>query len=265
MIGQMFGTTIEEALDERYGKGDGEAFAALEQMGRETAVNMLPLFGVIPMSLLANKDFSDMGQLRPITSEYDLDLEKKYQGRDRASLPARVISDATRNILTPAQVDYIVRTTSTTLGADFVQGVTAVHEYNAYGFVPAKYEIPVIRQFYQNLESRPQAVDRFYKYLEDIEPVAKTAAYLSQPGNLIKDPTAYSKYQQDNAAKLAIVDTFTEARKDINEYRRALIDLDKMKSLVTQSSYKAMQNSYLRLIEERAKSANMIAEAILPK
>jgi hypothetical protein len=265
LIGHMFGTVIEEALDDKFTNGQVEPqyMEALGSMFRDASVNMLPLFGVIPASLLSDKDFGQLGDMRPITYEAEKDLEKKYQGRDRASLPARVISDVTRNILSPAQTQYLINTVSTTIGADFVQGVTAAHEYAAYGFVPTKYEMPVIRAFYQNLNSRPEEVYKFYNYVEEIEPVANTVKYLSQPGNLIKDKRALVNYYQENFAKITLVDTFTEARKDINNYRRAVIDLDKMKSLVSQSAYESMKQTYLRMIEERAKSANLIAAQIL--
>lgn len=261
VIGQLFGTAMEEALDKAYGQ-DPQVAETLSQVYRDAAANMLPLFGVIPLSLLADKDFSDLGEMRPITTESDQGLDPKYQGRDRASLPARIISDVSRNILSPAQTDYIIRTVSTTVGMDFAQGITAAHEYQAYGFVPAKYELPIVRGFFQNPRSQGQEVYQFYKYMEDIEPAALTSKHLSEPGNLVKNSQAYINYYKENAAKINLIDTFTEARKDIGEYRRALEDMDKMKAIVSQSTIESVKKQYLMLIEERARSANLVAKAM---
>ena len=261
IIGQIFGTAVEEMLDKMNGV-DPQMEEVMHQTYNDAASNMLPLFGVIPLSLLADKDFSDLGEMRTVTSPSDKGLEKKYQGRDRASLPARIISDVTANILSPAQTDYIIRTVSTTVGMDFAQAITAAHEYYAYGFLPAAHEMPIVRGAFQNPNSQGQEVYKFYKYMEDIEPAALTAKHLSEPGNLVKNPQAYINYYKENVAQINLIDTFTEARKDIGEYRRAIEDMDKMKSIVSQATIESVKKQYLKQMEDRARSANLAAKAM---
>ncbi len=257
VIGQMFGTAIEEALDE-----DPQAGEILEQLYRDTAVNMLPLFGVIPASLWGNKD---MNTGIPINPEYQEGMEREFIGRDKASQPARVVSDLMFNVLTPAQTDYVAKAVSATIGADFLQGVTAAHEYVARGHPPAAEEWPIIRTVFQNPKSQSKELYEFYKNMEEIETVAKTMSYLGSPAQLAENGQRYVDYVMENKEKSVLIDTFMAERKQISEYRRAIEDLKKMQPLASKESLQQMNAEFRMLMELAAQRANTIHKAVMAR
>lgn len=261
ILGQIFGTAVEEALDQADGK-DPQTRELLRAVYKDAAVNMLPLFGTIPLSIISGKDFSDLGDMRDITPRGDQDLERKYQGRDRASLPARIISDVTFNAVTPAQTDYLINQISTTVGADFVQGATLVQDYVAHNYVPAKYELPIIRSVYANKRGQGENVYTFYQNLDEVEKRVNTLNHLQQPGELVRNPQAYINYYNENLRYIIMADTYSSARTDIANYRRLLEDLKKMKHLVSQKTLDSTEQMYLKLIDERARAANMMFGAM---
>ena len=261
ILGQVFGTAVEEAFDQAHGK-DPQVKELMRAVYKDASVNMLPLFGTIPLSIIADKDFSELGDMRPITPQGDVNLERKFQGRDRASLPARIISDVTANVVTPAQTSYLINQVSTTLGADFAQGATLVQDYIQNKYVPAKYELPIIRSVYANKRGQGEEVYKFYNTLEEIEKRVNTANYLMQPGELAKNPQAYAEYYRENIKYILLSDTYSAARTDISNYRRVLEDLKKMKHLVPQSTLDRVEMQYLNMIEQRASAANMAGQMI---
>lgn len=256
VVGQIFGSTIEDALD----KDPIQAKEILGQVYQDVALDMVPLMGTIPAALWADKQW---GTDAPITPESQKNLEPSLQGRDAAAMPWRIISDVTHNVLNPAQVDYVARTVGTTLGLDAVKAVTNAHDYVERGYVPAADEMPLIGQLFSKSSAQHEAVYRFYNRLDEVERVQQTIAYMSRPGNFHNDPQALQKYIQSHQLEIALGDTFTHARQKIAELRRATDDLKKMQTgIVSDDRIRETEKRFRDAIEQQAKLAMQVADKL---
>jgi hypothetical protein len=228
--GQVFGTSLETALDQHYAMDPGGGHEVVQAILRDAAFNILPQAGVVPIGLASNYD---LGLGRPIIPVGDDQLALQYQGADKASWVARAISskiapavegtksDMLKNAVTPAGLDYLINGIGGMLGQDAVQSISAAVESNQLGYVPAKEELPLVRRVlagYPSMNTR--AVERFYDNSSQVETAAATMAHL-----LREHPEDAMGYYERNDKLIALAPVYTKQRQTIANLRRAIIDV----------------------------------------
>jgi GGDEF domain-containing protein len=268
MDGQLFGTSMEAALDDMLMKDPASIETASKSIMREFSVNLLPTMGVLYYGLQTN---TNMAFGNPIVPEGDQELAREHQGEGRASWASRVVSKALtpivsekapeilKNATTPAGLDYIVSNVGGMLGQDGMLAVTQAVESQTKGYVPAKEEWPIVSRVFANYPSSNVApLRRFYQRADRVQEVASTIAHLTK-----EDPERLLPYMTSNQTEYMLVGMFEKARQDIANYRRAAEDIKKAPAgLMTSEDRRLYQRQYMTLMIETARQVNAYAEAI---
>ncbi len=270
VIGQVFGTSVENWADNAR-QADPEALDRfLETFTNDISVNMLPQIGVVPYSLYANKA---LGLGFPITPRKDENLNPIFQGYDNASLPARVVSeklkplsaatdsDMLRRAMSPAGIDYVTGQLTGMLGQDAVRLVGSAMEYANSGFLPPKDELPLIGRLVVRYPSmNVREVQTFYQRDAKVMETARTIDWYEK-----RDPSALGDYIEANMHSVMMIPEHQKARQKVADLRRAIDDLRSMPSGTTSRAYQRnLEADFVKLIEQQLKITNTIYEATLP-
>lgn len=265
--GHVWGTSMEATLDNMKGQDPQAAGAVASSLLRDAAFNILPTVGEIPYSLQANQDLSWGGHIIPLADDQ---LALEHQGEDRASWISREVSkkiaplaqgsesQMLRNAVTPAGLDYIIRNVGGMLGQDAVLAVSQAMEAQAKGYVPAKEELPIIKNVvvdYPNTKTRD--IEQFYGRLGSVQTVGATIDHLAK-----EDPEKLARYMQDNQADYMLVGAFTQARQTLANFRRAIVDIKNMDADVSSSDKREIIKVYISLMQQTAATAMMQAREI---
>jgi hypothetical protein len=276
VIGQIFGTTVENILDQLQAE-DPEALGRwLEGMSNDVSVNMLPQIGVVPYSLWAGKS---LGLNAPLTPRGDEAMSPALQGYDKASLPARVVADAlaplssrvggdgvigtaARRGMSPAGADYVVGQLAGMLGQDGVRLIGAAMEYGNSGFLPPKEELPIIGRLVQAYPSmNVREVQTFYTRDAKVMQVAADLRWITK-----NKPDLIADFVEDNITQIQMAPVHSSAREDIANLRRAIDDLRRMPDKTTSKQYqKSVEAHFIKMIEERLRVANLITDGMRPR
>ena len=278
VIGQVFGTTVENWADAQH-QADPEAFARwMEGLTNDVSVNMLPQIGVVPYSLWAGKS---LGLNAPLTPMRDADLSPELQGFDKASLPARVIADklapisgsgalagddilatSLRRGMSPAGVDYVIGQLTGMLGQDAVRAVGAAMEYNQSGFLPPKEELPLIGRLVQAYPTmNVREVQAFYRRDDKVRNVSADLKWVTE-----NKPELIADFLEENMPYVRMATVHQQTRQDVANLRRAIDDLKRMPAGYASRKYrKSLEQSFIKLIEERMRVANTVSESMLPQ
>ena len=266
--GQIWGTSAETALDNYKGTDPVAASALAKSLLRDAAFNILPTVGQIPYSLQANQDLSWGGHIIPLADDQ---LALEHQGEDRASWISREISKKIaplaqgsesamlRNSVTPAGLDYIIRSVGGMLGQDAVLAISQAMEAQEKGYVPAKEELPMIRNVvvdYPNTRTRD--IEQFYDRLRSVQTVGATINHLAR-----EDPEKLADYMENNQADYMLVKAFGQTRQTIANFRRAIVDIRRMDGdEISSTDKREIAKTYVELINQAAATAMLQAKEI---
>lgn len=266
--GQVWGTSMEATLDNLKGTDPQSASAVASSLLRDAAFNILPTVGQIPYSLQANQDLSWGGTIIPLADDQ---LALEHQGEDRASWISREISKKVgplaqgsdnqmlRNAVTPAGLDFIIRSVGGMLGQDAVTAISQAMEAQTKGYVPAKEELPLIKNVVVDYPStKTRDIEQFYDRLGSVQTVGKTMSHLA-----VEDPEKLIGYMENNQADYMLVGAFGQARQTIANFRRAIVDVRRMDSSeIDPASRREIIKTYIQLMQQTAATAMMQAKEI---
>lgn len=278
VIGQIFGTMIENTLDDMYAKDAQGVDNWLSGMSDDVAFNMIPQFGVVPITLLSGKT---LGLGTDLVPTRDQKLEPQFWGQDKASLPARLISDkigapilrkidtafgsvpaSLERMISPAGLDLLVRTVGGMWGEDGMKAVTYAVDWAKDDLPPPMSEFPLISRIVVNQHSGNLGTIRmFYQMAERIDRAAATTSFYAQT-----DPTKLTSYLGEKMPYLILADAYKQPRKNIANYWRAMNDIQHMPDDVVSASQKRMlADQYIKMIDLEARAANTVAKSLLAR
>lgn len=265
--GVLFAATTDAAVDKWVGQ-DPVSFATWARaMESQTWINVVPTAGVILAGMLTGEDVSQgPGLGRSIVSERDKRLAPSEQGRLTASIPARVVGGTLGKLpgpfgsmFSPPMIDFVMRSVGGMAADDVLKSMTAVGEYIDSGYVPAKYEWPVVRQFFTHSPStNTKSVEEFYRLADKAEGV-----YLAWRARSKNDPPGAFKYMQDNLDLIKIAPMLMKARSDIASLRSASVDMREMtEDYTTPARRRELQDFFAERITSHARMVVSITDHI---
>jgi hypothetical protein len=266
--GQIFGSTMEAALDKMYGDDPATVHMAASKIAQDISTNILPTMGVLFLGLQTGKDLGTGGNLTP---QGDENLSLEHQGEDKASYLSRAISsriapvipdgapEALKNSVTPAGLDYITRTVGGMLGQDAMTAVTQVMEAETKGYIPAKDELPIISKVFASYPStNVEPIRNFYERAAKVQEISTTMHHL-----ILEDPGRLAPYMASNQKDYILVGLFDKSRQDIVNYRRAIQNIKDMPAGSLSSEDRHLYiKQYMTLMIETARRANTFAKEI---
>jgi hypothetical protein len=268
VIGQLFGTTTENVLDKMWGDNPDGVTSWLGGMANDAALNLVPLIGVVPMAIAANRNPVAGGALVP---QGQAALEPTLWGYDNGSWPARVVGDnlqqklagkfmpdAIERALSPAAFDLTVRTLGGMWGEDALRAASYAHEWVKHNQVPPNSELPLVGRFFAKENTASLAsIREFYRYVDQVDRAANTVARFTE-----SDPEKLGTYIPKVLPQLSIAPVFSEARGNITQLWKAVNDVRGMPDdMITPQTKRMLEATYIKQIQSHAHMANVIARA----
>ena len=264
--GQIFGTSVESALDHQKGNDPINMAEFSKAVGQQAAFNLLPTVGVIPLSLQANQDMSSGWAIEP---QGDQNLPTEMRGADKATWMSRTLSHAIapkfeglnipmlQHSLSPAGMDFLFNAVGGMLGQDAVKSVSQAMEYQETGYIPSKEEYPIMKQvFVQNPLRSTKEIERFYQGAGPVEQVGAAISHMMK-----EDPESLLPYMERHQKEYALVGMYAQARTQMAGFRRAINDLRNVHTDVISSQQRRETIAeYLDMMNERAKMVNEMAK-----
>jgi hypothetical protein len=274
VIGQLFGTTVEAALDQMYGQDPITTEQLVGGIANDAALNMIPAFGIVPVGLWSNKH---PGLNADIVPQRELGIDPTQMGRADASMPARIISDnispmaenfrqqmnidaegfigsILRRGASPAGIEFITRTVGGMLGADGLATLDAWYQYEDRGHTPVKEELPFVGRFTQHYPTgNVRSVRDYYRELEKVDEVSKTISYLT-----VNDPAKIGPYLIENMDTFQRGQIYLESRGELAKLWRAQADIQALyeQKLMTRAQYIELRDLFMNQIIAVTSSVN---------
>jgi hypothetical protein len=241
VIGQLFGTTMEAVLDQM---NDADPVTIEQVLGgivNDAAVNMIPAFGVVPLSLWSNKQIGLNSQIVP---NREMGIDPRMMGRSDATMPARIISDniapgmeaarmaagidgegmigsMMRRGVSPAGIDFIARNVAGMLGQDGMAVLDAWYQYEDRQHAPVREELPFVGRFMAHYPSaNTRYVREYYDKLDEVDQISRTVDYLTR-----NDPGKLGIYINENKNDIINGQRFLESRDEMAKLWRAIADV----------------------------------------
>jgi len=268
MDGQIFGSTMEAALDKMYQDDPSSVDRAVTAISKDMAMNILPTMGVMYYGLQTN---TNLGTGSPIVPEGDKDLAVEHQGEDKASWLARRISgrvapilpdgaaDILNNTATPAGLDFVMQSVGGMLGQDGLTALTQAVDAEQKGYVPAKEEYPIVSKIFASYPAANVGPVRdFYRRADGVQTVSATMHHLVK-----EDPARLAPYMAANRSQYVLVGLFAKSRQDIANYRRAIQDIKEAPAgTISSEDRRLYMRQYMTLMIETARQANTFAKEV---
>ena len=270
VLGQLFGTTIENTLDQMY-HGDPMTIGTwLDGLANDAALNVVPQVGVVPYSLWSNKQ---IGLGTPIVPESQDQLNPTLQGFNNASNPARIVADALepvseplqpgsalRRAMSPAGLDFIIGNVAGMAGQDALRLIDAGISYREKNLIPSAEEMPIVsRAFARYPSMNTHSVREFYRVAPYVEEVATTIDRYAR-----NDPTKLPAYIERHKGTLSLTKLYQKTRDNISSYRRAIEDARwlMLGGQLSQDDFRRVEDQFLRQIIFQTDIANRITDSI---
>jgi len=231
--GQVFATGVEVAIDAWKEKNPSEFWEWKKAVQNDAMVNLLPVMGVVPYSLVSN---TDLGTGDSITPEGKERVDPEMQARANTSKVARVVghalgrvstnieSDTWRRVMSPAGLDFLAKNLGGTLTTEFLHAVTVAADWNAKGFLAPAEELPIIRGALVNYPTASvRSIEEFYNSASVIERKAKTFEALSE-----SDPAMAVEYFMRNSEWINKAELYGDTRTDIGKIRQSIEDIQNL-------------------------------------
>ena len=264
--GQLFGTTMEKALDDFKGRDPDSWRRWADAVMQDASMNLLPLVAAVPMSVWANKDYTFGGPIVPAQMDQ---MDPQYQERPETTMPARFVgkklgrfsekltSDAARRALSPLGMDYIARQFGGRVLQESMVGLSQAIEYLQQDRLHPAYELPFIRQQLVHYPRGTTAsVEDFYRRAERVGRVANTMRSLAE-----KSPQDFVAYITRNDADVKIIDLFSKSRSDLADMWHA-INVIKESDEFDDAQKREITETMTRRIIDMTKSVNALARSI---
>ena len=265
--GVLFAASTDMAWDKMVNDHPAEATAWADALVSQLWMNTVPTLGVVVAGMLTGKDVSrGPGEYRDIIAERDKNVEPAMQGRLTASMPARIVGQTMGRLpgigsmFSPPMVDFVMRGVGGMAVEDLLRGMSQVSEYVDSGYVPAKYELPVMRQFFVNTNSTNVAdVEKFYRTVDRAEGV-----YLAWKELSTQDPAQAVKYYTENQQWINIAPMLTSTRRDMGELRNAGVDLKQLtRDYTTPERRRELEKFFAESIKLHARLANKVVGQLM--
>lgn len=270
VVGQIFGTMAENALDKMYDQDPQGTTNWLSGMFDDAFINMIPTVGVVPLAVAFDKVPGIGGNLVPNSQG---GLEPSLWGADKASLPARVVSEKAlaawpdkltpgwlERFMSPAAIDLSMRTIGGMWGEDGMKAIGYAHEWMSQDAPPPMAEAPIIgRLFSKYPTSNVGPIRMFYNVAEMVDRKANTVARYST-----SNPAKLVSYMPEAMPYLAIAETYNKSRGEMNKLWRAINDFRAMPDdILPPADKRRMEDAFIQQIIMHARTANLMGQAVL--
>lgn len=215
--GQIFGTSLEAALDQWKGN-DPDSFKKFgESFLQSLTFPVIPTAADVGASAFFGKDAHT---LKPIVPQSLEGVDPQYQqtantsnlGKSLASI-VKLGSGGKVNI-SPITMDYITRASFGDLGKLAMSASGQKNTAERY-----LSDWPYFSRFLARYPTNStDAINTFYDKANDVDTAIKTAAYLYKTGEVDK----YEKYVLDNTNKIALAPSYTEAKAQLSTIRQSI-------------------------------------------
>ena len=267
--GQVFGASAESWLDQRF-KDDPDAVRNwAEAMYNDASVNLLPMVGVVPVSLMTGKVVGLGSDIVP-PSTSGLDVE--YRAKPNSSTVARIVSNAmggpaaraigttaTDNAFSPAGIDFLVQSFLGGLGSEAAQALSVAINLQQGGQMPPAEELPWVRAVFGQYPSmNTGAILEFYRHAEQSEQAANTLAHLART-----KPEAMADYIEQRQQDIMLAEMYAKARNQIADLRRAMEDVRQApREILDDQTRRELTKTFMEQMILYAKTVNDVVRTI---
>jgi hypothetical protein len=221
LYGQVFGTTIETALDMMFTQDPRGMSRWAQGVVSMLGVNMLPTGVQMAASTFANKDwFSGM----PITPMRQQGLDASVMGDSRVSSLARRIAQAGSRLsggdiqIDPYQLDYFIRASGGTLAKDAVHLLDKPLQGDMPSVAKGDADTPFIGRFFADYPTKNvQPLRDFYESYSELARIGQTLKYLED-----KDPASFETYLQTHLDEYGYIGLYNETKAQLDQYQEQI-------------------------------------------
>lgn len=215
MFGAIFGTGAEDALDALYDKDPTAGDRFIQTLVDQIPYNVVPTVMNLTLGLIYNRDFGTGAPIAPDKLEQGTgEVEPRFQARPETGPTARALGDMLN--VSPAKLEFAVRTATGTLGQDVLRGIDMVNNAKAIHPAPMAAEIPVVGRM---LAKYPSAgafnLRRFYDDAKKVEVAMNTIALLEKG----TDPKKLESYMDHHRREIALSKAYAGFRKELATLR----------------------------------------------
>lgn len=217
LLGYMFGTMAEEALDAWYDKDPNAFLQAKIALQHEAGFSFIPQGVQVAAGLWANKDYYTGGKIVPDGME---GIDPQYQTGANTTPLATTISHVGNSIgipLSPIKIDYAIRGSTGDLGVDFAR----VFGDKKSNITPHPAQWPVVGKFFASYPSKAvEPLTSMYANADDVEQAYATMKNLENT-NAGELPS----YIKANINKIALAPVYTEAKGQIAKINKTIAQI----------------------------------------
>lgn len=255
LYGQIFGTSMETALDKAYMNDP----AAIERLGQglwdQASVAVLPTVLQAYVSLQANKDFFTGSPIVPLDKQ---ELAPGFQTQFQTGPIAKGIGEKLN--MSPAKIEFMTRQLLGSSGADLVkigdrlvagndpnQPATSVDtDFPFFGRFKARYPtmgVEPVRTFYDNATKMKEVVN--------------TMNYLGR-----ERPYELQAYVQSHTEEIGLASVYAQTRAEISKIRKNIEEINGAPSVAISPDEKRKTIEYLlRQVIEITRTVNQAIDA----
>lgn len=214
VFGQLFGTSVEDALDKIYDNDPTAGKRFIDALWQQVGFNIIPTVMNFTLGLATNKDFSTGGEIAP-NSEGDVaPVDPGYRARPSNGPTSRALGEMFD--ISPAKIEFAVRNGLGTLGSDALHAIDMVNDARYRYPAAPKSELPIIGRMLGNYPSASvYSVQRFYNDADRVSQIGNTLKLLEKRG----DANKIREYVDANKFDIATADVYADTRKQISTLR----------------------------------------------
>lgn len=249
--GQLFGSSMENALDALYDKQPETLNRWWAGVVPQIGFNVVPDVAKTWYGLKYNQEPFFQTPIVPQGLEH---VDPQYQATEYNTQLARHLG-ATFNV-SPARFEFVVRQLTGTLGMDVLRGASAVVDDLSGGQQvpqpsPVAADWPLVsRLFARSPSTTAEPVRTFYAHAADAERTVATAKLLAK-----RDPTKAEAYMNAHLPELGVAGAYVAGRAELSALRRQL-DAIRQSPDIPPETKRAMLDEVLRQMVETARRYN---------
>lgn len=266
--GQLWGTSMEKALDNWL---NSEPYMAREWANAtidDASINLIPTIGVIPLGLATNKVPGLGSDITPGARER---AQTEFQSRPTTSTLARIVggitgpmADATgsetlQRAASPAGIEFMIRSLTGGLGDELVRGASQLLDYVQKGYIPAKEDMMFVHSAFPKSPSMSAgSVREFYTTLHQVQKIGTTLNIIIKT-----KPERVGAWIENNRRDFMLAGLFTEQSRKIADLRKAIIDIQEAPAdVMDQETRRQLEKLFTEQIIMLAKAANEVAKSV---
>ena len=212
LYGQIFGTSIEDALDKAFDNDPTAGKRFLDALWSQTAFNVIPNTLDYGLGVWVNKDFSTGSDIAP-KAEGNGEVSPRYQTNARVGPTADWLGDMLN--VSPAKIDFSIRTFLGTLGQDALRAIDMANDAKAKYPTPMASELPIIGRLLARYPTESAySLRRFYDDAQKSE-VAVNDIKLME----LKHPERVKAYADEHRFDFSASQVYADTRKTLSDIR----------------------------------------------